>query len=253
MNLFDTLKEKLRRKPAQPIPEGLPFFLMVGSMRDCSAKDALAFARGLAEKYVTSPQLGLVSVYHDRFNGRYVYEIHEGGPGHSIVEKLLQSVQQTGMVRIQLASGGYLAVEDVAGELISLLYPAGEEPAMVGFGANGEDQAEAPLQPIQQFCSDTVKLPPLFPEHKALPRIASIVLGVAGALFLLTGTLYAVNISGLLAPDILLTQAQRGNLPDWQDNPVWQMDKARADAEAQGKSVLALKKEGGKWTWELSR
>jgi hypothetical protein len=78
-------------------------------------------------------------------------------------------------------------------------------------------------------------------------------LGVAISLFMLTGGIYTVTQSGMLDGDTLLRQTKAGLLTDTNDNPVWQLDKARIAAEQEGKAVRALKKGPTGWNWELEK
>lgn len=251
MNFLEQLKGKLARKKGAVIPDGSPSLLIVGSMRDCSAKDAMAFARGLAEKHVTSPELGKVRVLEDRPNGRFVYEIHEGGPGHSIIESVLEALREKRPVNIALVNQAYVSVEEEGDEIFSLVYP-GRDNTMRAYGSEEALEVIVNPEPIQKFCSEELLLE-LFPQHKALPRAGFAALSLAAALFMMTGAVFVVTKSGVMEPDIVFKQAKAGQLAKWEDNPVWQLEKARADATAQGKGLKQLKKDSKGWSWELSQ
>lgn len=250
-NFLEQLKGKLSRKSAVVIPDGSPTLLIVGSMRDCSAKDAMAFARGLAEKHVIAPELGMVRVVEDRPNGRFVYEIHEGGPGHSIIDGVLAALRDKRPVNISLVNQAYVAVEEEGGELFSLVYP-GRDNTMRAYGSEEALEVVVNPEPIQKFCDENLLLE-LFPQHKALPRAGFAALSLAAAVFMMTGAVFVVTKSGVLEPDVLFKQTKAGQLAKWEDNPAWQLEKARAEATAKGKGLKQLKKDSKGWSWELTQ
>lgn len=267
---FDTLDERMfaffksfSKKPKGPTPEqlldpddiGAPIFLMVGSLSGCTLKDAESYARGLAETYVVSPQLGRIHVYDDKEKGRFVYEIHEGGPEQSIVEKVIAQLAEGKKVRIRLTNGATAVIEEANNEVFSLVYPAEKDgtgaklPGLeYGDLAEGDDLT---VHEVAEYCSET-PLEELFPENRKLANIGGVVLGVAVSLFVLTGGIYTVVASEILDGDILFRQAKNGQLSDATDNPVWQLEKARIAAEKDGQSVRALKKGPTGWSWDLS-
>lgn len=256
-------KSKFGSKKVLNVPEveldpndiGAPIFLMMGSLSGCTMKDAVAYAKGMAESYVTAPELCRWRVFEDADNGRFVYEIHEGGPGFSIVEKVLEQLAQGFKVRVRLVNGAYAVIEDPNSELFSLIYPAEDEVSgqsqLQGFEAI-EPELETPIVPIDTLCGP-VALKELFPVNKKLTNIGGVILGVGISVFILTGAAYTVLRSGVLDGDALLRQTKAGVLADAADNPVWQMEKARMASDKDGKSVRALKKDKGGWSWELEK
>lgn len=264
---FDSLDERMfaffksfSKKPKGPSPEqllepddiGAPIFLMVGSLSGCTHKDAESYARGLAETYVVSPQLGRIYVYDDKEKGRFVYEIHEGGPEYSIVEKVIAELSEGKKVRIRLTNGATAVIEEANNEVFSLVYPAEADgkAKLPGLEFGDEDDLQA-VREVADYCSQT-ELIELFPENRKLVNIGGVILGVAVSLFVLTGGIYTIVASEVLDGDILFRQAKNNQLSDATDNPVWQLEKARIAAEKDGQSVRALKKGPTGWSWDLS-
>jgi hypothetical protein len=236
-----------------PDDVGSPIFIMMGSLSGGTLKDAIAYARGLAETYITAPDISRIRVYDDQLNNRYVYEIAEGGPGLSILEKVLEQLEAGAKVRLHLVNGAQAVIEETHGEVFSLIYPASDEAIrpeqLPGFETKDD---EGQLWKIQDLVGD-VELSEMYPQKRALVHIGGVVLGVAISLFMLTGAIYTVVRSGVLDGDALLRQTKAGMLADTVDNPVWQLDKARSAAEKDGKALSALKKGPNGWTWELEQ
>lgn len=239
--------------PLNPDDVGAPIFVMVGSLSGGTMKDAVAYARGLAETYITAPDISRIRVYDDQLNNRYIYEIAEGGPGLSIIEKLLEQLDAGMKVRLHLVNGAQAVIEETHGEIFSLIYPASDEairPEMLpGLETNDE---EGVLWKIDDLVG-VEELKEMYPQKRALVHIGGAILGVAISLFMLTGGIYTVVRSGVFDGDALLRQTKAGLLTDTVDNPVWQLDKARSAAEKDGKALSALKKGPNGWTWELEK
>mgnify|MGYP007002706517 CR=1 FL=1 len=58
--------------------------LILGSLESDSRKDVIAYARGLAESQVIAKEACFIDAV--KRNGRWLYEIHEGGPGRSVAQ-----------------------------------------------------------------------------------------------------------------------------------------------------------------------
>lgn len=236
-----------------PSDVGVPIVLMMGSLTDCSAKEAHAYARGLAETYITAPELAYIRVFEDTVNGRFIYELHEGGPAVSVIEPVLEHLSAGQKVRIKLTNGAQVVIEQAHGEVFSLVYPAASEalPATKYPGLESED-SDGILQRVEEL-GGTVALKELYPQDKKLTHLGGIILGVGISVFMLVGGAYTINQTGILDGDTLLRQTKAGILTDTVDNPAWQLDKARNAAETSGKALTALKKGPDGWTWELSK
>ena len=239
--------------PVDPDDEGAPIFIMVGSLTDCTMKDAIAYARGLAETYITAPEISRIRVVNDVAHGRFIYELQEGGPGRSVIEKVLEQVNANHKVRIHLTNGAQAVIEQTHDEVFTLIYPASDEiirPEQLPGLETEVDEGQ--LWHIEQLCGDET-LDELYPQNKKLVHIGGAILGVALSAFMLTGGAYTVLRSGMLDGDTLLRQTKAGMLTDTNDNPVWQLDKARSAAEKDGLALRALKKGPGGWSWELEK
>jgi hypothetical protein len=235
-----------------PADIGCPIFLMVGSLAECSLKDATAYARGLAETYITSPEIGRIRIFEDKAGARFIYELQEGGPGRSIIEPVLEQLAEGHKVRVQMTNGAQVVIEQAHNEVFSLVYPATDEILSSAQLPGLETESdEGVLWRIEDLCN-TTELKELYPQNKKLVHVGGVILGVAISLFMLTGGIYTVTQSGALDGDALLRQTKAGILTDANDNPVWQLEKARMAAEQEGKTLRALKKTPSGWKWELN-
>lgn len=283
MPFLDQLKAlKLRRPGATPVvepaaasEESAPLFLDVGSLTGVTRKDALAFARGLAESNVTTPSQGRLQVWEDKANARWVYEVHEGGTEFSIAQKVVEALGRGDKVCITLANGASLTVEEASGgELFSLVHqpaadapePRAHQPDLFGHedahaqparvvepsAAASDGPAAAVSEPVSRFAG-RLPLLELFPEDKSLSQIGLGMLGVSFTLFIALGLGYTVVSAGLFDKDALLTLSKAGYVADASDNPVWQLAKARSEADKAGTHIKALKKGPSGWSWELAQ
>lgn len=227
---------------------GAPTALLFGSIAGCSAKDADAYARGLAESTLTSPAMAFIRVFFDKPNNRYVYEVHEGGPGLSIVEKVLEALAAGQAVRIALTNGAQVAIEEAHGEIYSLIFPPAAEELVPG----GDEPAPAavPVSQIQAY-TGTHKLASLIRQRKSLVPWGVLTLMATGSLFVVTGAVWVLMKSDILEGDFLITQVKDGYVAQAADNPVVQLDKVRAIAEREGKVLHKLEKTAKGWSHEL--
>ena len=240
--------------PEAPVPSAsAPFFLMVGSLSDCSLKDGELFARGLAEKYVTTLSLGRILVRMDDVNKRVLYEIHEGGPMLSVLDGVLSALTKTEMVRVRLTDGGHVEIADVNGELFTLVYPASAGDSNdEGVDASKAVDAAKSLVALDanDLCSKT-ELKELFPEKRVLVKVGAALMAASTLALVLAGAGLMVAKSGVLEPDLALRQARLGHVVDVASNPVWQLEKASLVAEREGKALRFLKKDANGWSWSL--
>lgn len=256
MNLFN--KNPLKKVAAslgEPLEDanlvmgsGAPTALLFGSIAGCSAKDADAYARGLAESTLTSPAMAFIRVFFDKPNSRYVYEVHEGGPGLSIVEKVLEALATGQTVRIALTNGSQVSIEEAHGEIYSLIFPPAAEELVPG----GDEPAPA-VVPVSQILAytGTHKLSSLIRQRKSLVPWGVLTLMASGSLFVLTGAVWIAMKSDILEGDFLIMQVKDGYVSQSADNPVVQLDKVRAIAEREGKVLHKLEKTSKGWSHEL--
>lgn len=274
MGYMDTLTVSWpAKKQAAPLaPQGHPIFLLVGSLSGCSKKDALQYARGLAEQNIITPSAGRIQVYQDKARDRWVYEIHEGGIEFSIAEKVVAALDAGEPVRIALVNGAHLSIEEAHGELFSLVNPQLDDDAPA-FAAAAQapqlDFIDATSVAAPEFVDDpapvakapddiskyagTTPLQEVFPMNKQLSKTGGWLLGVGGVCFASLGLAFALMHTGVFDSDALLTLAKSGVVADASDNPALQLEKARAEAEKTGAHITALKKGPKGWSWELSQ
>lgn len=256
---IDKLKS-LGPKPVAPAVTGAPIFLMMGSLSGVTYKDALQFARGLAEANVTSPALGRFKITQDKPNDRYVYEIHEGGIEHAIADKVLAALAAGQPVRIALANGAHVAIDESRGEIYSLVHPAEtlEEQGTVVQVAATDDGTSVDLMIAPTFSDVSTfagaeRLVELFPENQKLFKIGVICMAVSFVLFTTSGLLYTFMQAGWLNKDALLLLTKAGYAAEVSDSPAWQLEKARLEADRAGTHIKVLKKSPSGWSWELAQ
>lgn len=80
------------RKPEAP--HAVPIQILMGYLPEVSERDALEYAMGVADKYVT--QVGLAFYAATKFGGGYIYEVHEGGSGKAYGPELVRHFAEAG-------------------------------------------------------------------------------------------------------------------------------------------------------------
>lgn len=60
-------------------PVELPVMVLMGYLPEVTSKDAMDYALGMAEKYLT--QVGMAFFYVTKHDRGFIWEVHEGGPG----------------------------------------------------------------------------------------------------------------------------------------------------------------------------
>lgn len=249
MNLLSQFSKRQDAPALLDHGEGAPIFLMMGSLSGCSQRDAAAYAKGMAERYVVSPELARYAVREDKTNGRFIYEVREGGPELSLIDQVLERLAAgEPKVRVRIVNGGEVVIEDVLGEVISLTYPA--ELAEEQDGLLAEEGPQVPVCEAYELARSP-RLQEVFPANRRLFVAGGALLVMAFTVFMVAGAAYSLAAAGVFEPDRLVYQAKKGVLSAEEDSPAWQLGIARRSALVDGRPVHFLKRENGKWTWEL--
>lgn len=228
-----------------------PLFLQVGSVSGCTYKDALAYARSLADGMFPSPESVKFYILEDKVRDRFIYELHEGGPGLSIAEKVIQALSAGESVHIELANGYQASIEEAHGEVFTLRYPPVSEQLLPGSGELEGYIDRAHVMPITAF-TGVKKLKSLESDQSILRPIGLSLLGFSTVALLIGGGLWVALKSQVLDGDFVLSQAKLGVIARVQDNPVLHLDRARIEADRTNKAIHKLQKAPGKgWSHEL--
>jgi len=231
-------KPRARWGAASQEDDGKPIFLLIGSLSGVSRKDAEALVRAQADQMVTSAELARIRVYEDKVRGRLIYEIHEGGPGLSVAEKIADAMDTQERVQIALSDERYVSIERNHDQLYSLIH-----------NVESDAQEESDVRDVSEFVS-TTKLVDAYPDRNGLAALGGVLLGISLFAFLIAGAVHLVVKSGATDPDALFAFARNGVVSDTSDNPAWQLDKARQAAEKEGKHLKVLRKDARGWNWE---
>ena len=94
-----------------------PLLLIFGSLDAGSRKDVLAYARGLAESQVVAKDACFVDA--SRVDGRWLFEVHEGGPGRALVPWIADalSADPASKVLVPLSGERVVSVSNIGGEI----------------------------------------------------------------------------------------------------------------------------------------
>ena len=225
---------------------GAPLFLMIGSLQGCSLKDAYAYARGLAQKYTSAQDSTWIHVFEQRVEGRFVYEIQEGGSGQSVADKVLTglTLDATPTVII-LANGRYAEVADVRGEVSTLIYPQESD-------INGQPGIARAISFGQLVTAASLRMKGFNQIDVILRKVALRLLSFSGAMFFLVGAWAVFVGSGLYASKPIQDAVENAEIKVAIDDPIANLNRARSDAEAKSVLILKLTKKDGSWSYVLS-
>lgn len=225
--------------------EQTPIFMMVGSLTDCSYKDAVSYVKGLAEHYVMGVDAAWYRIFEDRPNGRYVYEIQDGGPGLSALEKILVGLRD-GPVHIRLANQGYVTIEQEHGSICSLVVSdeQGVYPTQTG----------RPVQPrrIAHYLESGKKLKELYPKSTAMTTVGSAILSISLVTFAIAGAAYIAVSSGYFEDDLFKLEHRQQAVAQVNENPMLQLEQAKTQSTAADMRIQRLEYKNGKWSWALA-
>lgn len=224
-----------------------PIFLMVGSLTDISYKDAVAYARGLAEEYVVSDSAAWIRVKEDRANGRYLYEIHDGGVGYSVLEKVCEKLAQGEKVHIRLANSGYVTISEEHDQVYSLIATNEHEVYPTQSGGSAPEPVS-----VEEYIG-TARMKELYPQSRGYIAVGGAVLAVSFTIFMIVASLYAAVAFEVLDDDLLTTGQRQAASSEISGNPVFQLELAKRAADSAGRHIAALRKSGKNWSWELSQ
>lgn len=263
MNLIDKIKEALklgaRTKSAKFLEEepGYPIFYLVGSMTDCTYKMAVAYARGLAEHYTSASDETWIRVYDDKENSRYIYEIQEGGKGVSYINTFLellaapeaQEVEgqepapRVKKIHLPLVNDAYATIADERGMMFSLITQNAEIPS------TSDEEIELDLTSLDEKTAPAMR--PLYPSNKRMAMAGGALLTLSLTGLTIVGGAYVAISSGLVSDDAFSMPLQREAVATYRDNPMVKFNQAKAQASRNDQYIHVLKKEKGRWTWNL--
>ena len=90
-------KKTKAEKPDAPL--SAPIQVFMGYLPEVSARDALEYAMGMADKYVT--QEGLTFYMATPFGNGHIYELHEGGSGKAFGPEIVKTFQEAGPFSVE--------------------------------------------------------------------------------------------------------------------------------------------------------
>lgn len=203
-----------------------PFQLFLGYLPDVSAKDAMEYAMGVAEKYTT--QMGLTHFHATKFGRGYLYEVHEGGSGRAYGPEIVK----------YFASKGPF-VDD---ETVKVVIRAGTrlvEVTRMREGAEVLLLPESTLEKPSTWLKPHVKMTPAIPRRQGFLYAGIGILATGTLAALLTGSFF--RLQGYAeVPKREIEQIRVDNLPHRQ----W--ERVRNQLQP-GERIKALRFENGQW------
>lgn len=216
----------------------LPMLLIVGSLDAASRSDVLAYARGLADSQVIAKDACYVGA--TKIDGRWVYEVHEGGTGRSVVEWISKQLTADSRARVNLPLTGdrVASIGSTAGEFVTIIHPPNAERFQT---ASSGAQAMELGGRVQSLYGSAVAFRNAAVAIFALSSFAFLVSGAT--LFLRSNAIDVGRYAGKFAASNPGLRTDMANLPSFQ------LDLAAKNLKASAGYLSYLKFESGKWTW----
>lgn len=244
---------RLTKLRAASDEERAPFLIIVGSLSDCAYRDALDYARGVAQQHILAAEYAWVRVLPQVDRKRFVYEIHDGGEGFSVLPYVLGELEkaETKSVRLRLANGAMASIEETedASSLFTLIFADALEIEQQG-SARGE-----PLRiedvPYAHRNASTTQMRELFPQNYRLASLGGAALSIGLGLFILSGALWLADSAHLLGEQkfVNTTPAAPSAV---RNNPTLQLAKAKAGSSP-GSYIAKLSFLGGRWSTQYEK
>ncbi len=215
-----------------------PLLLIVGSLDAGSRKDVIAYARGLAESQVVAKDACFVDAC--KVDGKWLYEVHEGGPGRALLPWILQTLagDPGAKVNVPIAGERVVSVSSVGGELVGIVYPPD--------GGRHRDAQESspPLELGPSLAPYFGSAAPLRNAAAALFVVCALLFLGAGAAFYIRGNAMDVSrFAGRFAASKPEARTDVKNLPSLQ------LHAAAQSLKTSSGYLSYLRFEKGRWTW----
>lgn len=207
--------------------------LIVGSLAGASKRDVTAYMRGIAEAHITAKDTCYLGLRRQR--GRWLYEIHEGGPGLSVLDNVAAhlDVSPDASLYYQLADGRVVEIIESENDVISVIFPKHEDKPI---------PAEPPVFSRR-------KLAPYIGTGAALRTLGTVLLGFGFTALVLAGGAH-VLANSLIDTDRLLRReaAARPLLNTAAHLPIFEFERARKSALTSGGYIHKIAFDNGHWT-----
>ena len=216
----------------------MPMLLILGSLEAEHRKDVLAYARGLVEGQVIAKDACFVDAI--KHNGRWIFEVHEGGAGLSLAGWVVQEFAKDPSIRLSmpLTADRTAVISQVDQELVTIIYPP------------NEDKHREALQQALAITPGKL-LAPYYGSAASLRTAAASIFGVSALAFLLSGSLWFVRANAIDVERFAakFSSANSSLRTTTENLPSFQLSKATKSLNSQGGYLSYLKLEKGKWSW----
>jgi hypothetical protein len=234
---------KLRTADAE---QRAPLLVIVGSISDCSYKDALSYARGLAQQQVLAGETSWIRVVPDPENGRFLYEIHDGGEGRALLPRIKRELEATHELKMRLANGALASVQasEDGASIFTLIFADALEIEQQH--AEGEPPLRIEDVPYAYTFASELRMQELFPQNYKLAAAGGALLSVGLGLAALSGIVWLTQSLKILPePGVPLVLANVQNTV--RNNPLLHLQEAQR-AVPSGQHIARLQFAAGTWS-----
>lgn len=226
-------------EPANVFMGDLPMLLIIGSMATATRRDVLAYARGLAESQVIAKDACYVDAM--KIDGRWIFEVHEGGGGCRIAPWVAQQIagSSDGSASIPLLDGRVAVVSELGGEVTTIIYPP-DEARFTEAAANARRLGLRAGSALRPFLGSA----------RAFRNAAISLFGVSVLVLMFAGSMYFVRSNAVDVARFAGVFAKK--YPEMRtpisDIPSVQLDIAAKNIKYASGYLSYLKYKDGRWT-----
>lgn len=234
-------KEDTEKSDLEVFLDNLPMLVILGSMDASSRSDVIAYARGIAESQVIAKEACFLDA--NKQDGRFIFEIHEGGAGFSIATWVAKIISDTPDARINVPlTGGRVAnVSQSGGDVVTIIHPP------------DEDRHAKAVAEISSFFYGR-PLAPFYESAESVKNAAAFVFCVSAVVFTISGASLFIN-SNAISVEKFTDRFAVTNIAtrtDVKNLPAKQLDLAMENLKSNSGYLSYLKLENKRWTWAQS-
>lgn len=231
---FDGLNKDIQLFAAEA-----PIVCLVGSLIATKKADALAYARGQVESLLIAKDVSRLNVLKGT-DGRWYYEIHEGGLGRSVLPWVIKSMEINPKAKIELPLAGCRTaiITQYDDEIVTVIAPPDEK------------RYEAAIQGVADF--QLGEMLPEFYGTAVLQRNAAVAVFCVSLVFLLVSGILAFIKGNVIDPEGFTSAFAAANPSKRTETgqlPSFQLDLAVKNITMKSGYLSYLKLENGRWTW----
>lgn len=220
-----------------------PLTLILGTVPVSSKKDVIAYARGIAESQLIAKESSYVDAV--KIDGRWIYEIHEGGHAYSLARWIVSQLdfREDDSIAVPLAGSRVAHISVSDNEIATIIYPPDEDRCQETILSllSHSELKQAKLHPLQSLSG----------TGKEYVKAGVVLLGMSLVVLVASASIYWKNTSEFSAKKMAMEMASADSpfVTKSTNIPLYQLKKAAQSIKKENGFLAYLKFEAGRWTF----